>query len=45
MKTKKFCVYRHTSPPGKYYVGITCQKPETRFGVNGENYLYNEGNE
>lgn len=36
---KKFCVYKHTSPSNKCYIGITCQKPESRWGGNGRNYL------
>ena len=38
---RKFCVYRHTSPSGKYYIGITCQKVENRWGKNGIKY-YNK---
>lgn len=36
---KKWCVYMHTSPSGKRYVGITSQKPEDRWGVCGSGYL------
>lgn len=39
METKTFCVYRHTSPSGKVYIGITCQRPEKRW-QNGRGYLY-----
>ena len=35
---KKFIVYMHTSPVGKRYVGITRQKPERRFGKDGNAY-------
>lgn len=42
MKSKKFIVYKHTSPSKKCYIGITCQQPIKRFGVNGKNYLYNK---
>ena len=28
---KKYCVYKHTCPNGKVYVGITCRKPEIRW--------------
>lgn len=35
------CVYKHTSPSGKVYIGITKQKPERRWG-NGRNYWQNE---
>ena len=31
------CVYRHISPSGKVYIGITSQKPEIRWG-NGSKY-------
>lgn len=37
---KKWCVYCHTSPSGKKYIGITSkEKPEYRWGKNGERYL------
>ena len=36
---KKWCVYIHTSPSGKRYVGITSQNPEKRWGKDGKNYL------
>lgn len=32
-----YSVYKHTSPSGKVYVGITCQDPKKRWG-NGCNY-------
>lgn len=35
--TKEYCVYMHTAPNGKRYVGQTKQKPEYRFN-NGEGY-------
>lgn len=31
-------LYRHTSPSGKVYIGITCQKPEHRW-ANGKGYM------
>ena len=34
-----FCVYKHTSPSEKCYIGITCQDPEYRWGCNGSKYL------
>ena len=34
-----FIVYKHTSPSGKCYVGITSQAPEYRWGNNGYKYL------
>lgn len=39
-KEKKWCVYVHTSPSNKYYVGITCQRPEARWR-NGRGYGHN----
>ena len=41
MVSAKCCVYKHTSPSGKVYIGITKQKPEKRWG-NGKNYAQNE---
>ena len=35
-----YCVYKHTSPSGKIYIGITGQTPEKRWG-HGVNYSYN----
>lgn len=35
---KKFYVYVHVCPNGKRYVGCTTQKPEYRWGKNGEGY-------
>lgn len=37
-KDKKYIVYMHTSPSNKRYIGITCQKPEHRYGKNGNAY-------
>lgn len=37
---KKWCVYVHTSPSGKKYVGITSQKPEKRW-KGGSGYQHN----
>ena len=34
-----FSLYRHTSPSGKCYIGITSQKPSNRWGQNGCNYV------
>lgn len=39
MEIVNFVVYKHTSPSGKCYIGITCQNPEYRWGNNGYNYL------
>ena len=36
---KKYCVYIHTSPSGKRYVGITSQSPIGRWGSDGRGYL------
>lgn len=36
-----FCVYKHTAPNGKIYIGITSQRPEDRWG-HGANYRDNE---
>ena len=36
-----YSVYIHTSPNGKVYIGITCQKPERRW-KNGKGYELNE---
>lgn len=36
-----YCVYKHTSPNGKVYIGITKQKPSARFS-NGNGYKANE---
>ena len=37
-----YCVYKHTSPSGKIYIGITSQKPEYRWrnGNGYKNHLY-----
>ena len=34
---RKYCVYKHTSPNGKVYIGLTGQKPELRW-MNGNGY-------
>lgn len=36
-----YTVYKHTTPSGKVYVGITKQKPEQRWD-NGNGYKKNE---
>lgn len=38
---KVYSVYKHTSPTGKVYVGITCRKPEHRW-ANGMGYTQNK---
>ena len=35
---KDFIVYKHTCPNGKVYIGITCQKPQNRWGKDGNGY-------
>jgi group I intron endonuclease len=35
-----YCVYKHTSPSGKVYIGITCKKPEYRWN-HGRGYWQN----
>lgn len=37
MDDKKYCVYKHTCPNGKIYIGITMQGVKRRWG-NGHNY-------
>lgn len=36
-----YTVYKHTSPSGKIYIGITSQRPESRWH-NGRGYIDNE---
>ena len=36
--TPLWCVYMHTSPSGKYYIGITSQEPHKRWGNSGNQY-------
>lgn len=40
MEEKKWCVYKHTAPNGKVYIGITCHQNNItrRFGQNGNGY-------
>ena len=37
MANEKYCVYKHTCPNGKVYIGITMQGIKRRWG-NGHNY-------
>lgn len=37
---KNYCVYKHTSPSNKVYIGITSQEPERRW-KNGNGYKKN----
>ena len=41
---RKWCVYVHTSPSGKKYIGITSTDPEYRWGKNGYRYLQKDKN-
>lgn len=36
-----YCVYKHTSPSGKVYIGITCKNPEYRWN-HGRGYWQNQ---
>lgn len=36
-----YCIYKHTAPNGKVYIGITSQVPERRWR-NGNGYIENE---
>lgn len=36
-----YCVYKHTAPSGKVYIGITCRRPEKRWS-NGHGYAQNK---
>ncbi len=33
-----WCIYKHTSPSNKSYIGMTCQNPTKRWGKCGEGY-------
>ena len=33
-----YCVYKHTVPNGKVYIGITCRNPEVRWRKDGSGY-------
>lgn len=35
---KTYTIYKHTSPSGGIYIGITKHKPEARWGKNGRGY-------
>ena len=37
-KRYNYCVYKHTFPNGKVYIGITCQKPTIRWRNDGSGY-------
>lgn len=40
MEDKLFTVYRHTSPSGKVYIGITCQDVKNRWQNGRRGGLY-----
>lgn len=40
MANDTYCVYRHVSPSGKVYIGITCRVPRYRWN-NGNGYPHN----
>ena len=37
-----FCVYKHTSPNGKSYIGITSMNPPEKRWKNGKGYSHNK---
>lgn len=39
---KTYCVYKHTSPNGNVYIGITCQPPQKRWKSGGRGYKNNK---
>ena len=40
--TKLYYVYKHTSPSGKVYIGITSKHPPERRWANGNGYKKNQ---
>jgi len=40
VSNNNYCVYKHTFPNGKVYIGITRRKPEKRWRTNGSGYWY-----
>lgn len=43
MKNKRYCVYKHTSPSNKVYIGITCKVPAyRRWNLDGSGYKDND---
>ena len=38
---KTYCVYKHTSPSGKVYIGMTCKDPPEKRWSNGNGYKRN----
>lgn len=43
-ENRNYCIYVHTSPSGKKYVGQTGQDPERRWGKDGARYLSQKNN-
>lgn len=41
-ETENYCVYVHTSPSNKAYIGITSKDPKERWGYNGSHYKKNK---
>ena len=41
MEERRFIVYKHTSPNGKVYIGMTCLKPIQRWKKDGSGYKRN----
>ena len=39
---KLYCVYKHTSPSNKVYIGITCQTPQKLWKSGGRGYKNNQ---
>ena len=39
---KLYCIYKHTSPSGKVYIGMTCQEPPEKRWHNGNGYKNNQ---
>lgn len=42
IQENNWCLYKHTSPSNKVYIGITSQLPKVRWGKNGANYKTNK---
>lgn len=38
---KKYCVYKHVTPSGKIYIGVTCKNPNRRWN-RGKGYILNQ---